>query len=289
MTEDVVAVISNSDVGYYPLRNAFPFKKIHFYHGTYRGQSEAVRSFISYSGYLYLKWWSSMVLERLSGSRKLVLVNSEQVRDEVKRFFGQEATTVWLPIDLERFKPEDQSASRKALRLPTDKVVALFAGSVHPMKGLPLIRLLMDRLPGVHWVLALRGDLPNDEGARNNLTVLRNVSPEQIPTLYSAADFCVFPSLYEPFGYVVAEALACGTPVIASRGGASQLFLREPPLSRLLISDPEALDEFVSAACEVMRDPQLYRRAVLGEVRPQLAKIMGGENWWARFFEVTGL
>ncbi|PYT80762.1 MAG: hypothetical protein DMG41_36495, partial [Acidobacteria bacterium] len=97
---DVTAVISNSDVGYYPLRLFSPtLKQIHFFHGTYRGQAEAIRPFITRAGYLYLKWWSSMVLERFSGRGKLVLCNSDQTRDEVARYFGISGTTVWPQLD----------------------------------------------------------------------------------------------------------------------------------------------------------------------------------------------
>ena len=289
LTDNVIMVISNSDVGYYRLRSKTAVKLVHFYHGTYRAQSEAIRTFISRTGYLYLKWWNSMVLERLSGRSKLVLANSEQVRDEVKQFFGQEATTVWLPIDTERFKPADSSASRRALNLPTDRPVGLFVGSAHPMKGLSIVRLLMDRLPEVHWVLALRGDLPENKVARRDVTMFQNVSPKQISLFYNAADFSVCPSLYEPFGYVVAESLACGTPVIASPGGASRLFLRERPLDRLFISDPNAVNGFLGAAREVLRDSSFYRRAVIERVRPKLEELMAHENWWRRFFEVAGL
>lgn len=289
MTDDLVAVISNSDAGFYPLRRTAPLRKIHFYHGTYRGQSEAIRPSIKYSGYLYLKWWNSMVLERLSGRGKLVLTNSEQSRDEVRRFFGQEAITVWLPIDTERFKPADPGASRKVLNLPADKAIGLFVGSMHPMKGFPIVRLLMDRLPGVHWVLALRGDLPEDQVARPGVTTVQNVSPEQISLFYNAADFSVCPSVYEPFGYVVAESLACGTPVIASPGGASRLFLREPPLDKLFLPDPNAVNGFQAAAEEVLRDPGFYRRVVIERVRPKLEDLMAPENWWRRFIEAAGL
>ncbi|MDZ7727519.1 MAG: glycosyltransferase [Dehalococcoidia bacterium] len=45
------------------------------------------------------------------------------------------------------------------------------------------------------------------------------VSHDALPVYYAAADVCVVPSYYESFGLVAIEALACGTPVIASRVG----------------------------------------------------------------------
>jgi len=289
MTEDVAAVISNSDVGYYPLHRNPPFKGIHFYHGTYRGQSEAIRPFITRAGYLYLKWWNSMVLERLSGRKKLVLTNSEQVSDEIWQFFGQKSVAVWLPIDTKRFRPLDMAESRAALGLATGKPVGIFVGSTHPMKGFPVVEWLIERLPEVHWILALRGNSPESHRAMPNVTLLQDVPHDRLPILYSAADFSVCPSLYEPFGYVAAEALACGTPVIASPGGASRLFLREPPMNRLLISNPSATQYFLDAIRDVLRDPGFYRRVVNEQIRPQIEERLARRNWHRRFFEATGL
>ena len=289
MTGDVVTVISNGDVGYYSPHRRVAVKSIHFFHGTYRRQSEAIRPFISYGGYLYLKWWNSMVLERLSGRNKLVLTNSEQTSDEVGRFFGQKSVAIWLPIDTDRFRPRDVAASRAAFGLPTGKPIGLFVGSTHPVKGFPVVQALIERLPEVHWVLALRGNLPGSKVTMLNTTILQDVAHDRIPELYGAADFSVCPSLYESFGYVVAEALACGTPVISSPGGASRLLLREPPLDRLLVSNPTATDGFADVIRDVLREPGLYRRVVVEKVRPQIEERMGPENWWRRFFEVTEL
>ena len=289
LRNDVAAVISNSDVGYFPLRSNSRFIRIHFFHGTYRGQTEAIRSFISYGGYLYMKWWNSMVLERLSGRDKIILTCSEQTSQEVARFFGQNSVAVWLPIDTEHFKPRDVVASRTTLGLPREKKIGLFVGNIQPAKGFPIIREMIDRLPEIHWVLALRGDTRGTESTRANLTVMCDVPHERIPELYNAADFTVCPSLYESFGYVVAEALACGTPVIASPGGASRIFLREPPMNRLLIPNPTVTRRFVDAVREVLDTPGVYRHVITERVRPQIQELMAPQNWWRRFFEVTGL
>lgn len=290
LNEDVVAVISNSDVGYYSLR---PLSKktrlIQFYHGTYRGQAEAIRPFIRYPGYLYLKWWDAMVLERLSGRGKQVLVCSDQVGEEVRRFFGYASTTVWYPMDLSRFSPRDPQESRRELGLPLTGPIGVFVGSAHATKGFPVVRSLIEAFPQVCWALALRGAVPEDIKSNPHVRVFQNMPNEKIPLLYSAADFALSPSRYDAFPYAVCEALACGSPVIASPSGASSLFLKEPPLNRFLVSSADATQEFLEAAREVLRDPAFYRKAVIENIRPRIEEIMSPANWWRRFLEVTGL
>lgn len=289
LTESVVVVISNGDVGYYPLRSATSPRLVHFYHGTYRGQSQAIRRFISNAGYLYLKWWNSMVLERFSGSGKIVLTCSDQVCGEVAEFFGHGAIAMWYPLDLDRFKPLDRAEARRLLALPEEKPVGLFVGSTQPTKGFPMVRKLVEALPEVYWILALRGNLLNNMPSQPNLKVLQNVPHENVSALYNAADFSLCPSLYEGFGYVVAESLSCGTPVIASPGGASRLFLKDRPFNHFLIEDPNDFSSFQDAVREVLAKPEYYRRAVIEHIRPQIEKLMAPDNWWRRFFEVTGL
>jgi glycosyltransferase involved in cell wall biosynthesis len=290
MGDDVVGVISNSDVGYYPVKGSEnSFKRIHFYHGTYRGQAEAIRPLITYPGYLYLKWFNSMVTERFSGRGKLVLCNSEQTRGEVERFFGIDALAVCLPMDTNNFSVRDSGQCRREIGLPENGPVGLFAGNTSPMKNFALVQRLIDTLDDIEWMLVLRGDVPSNLKEKSYVRIFQDVSHRTLPFFYNAADFTVCPSLYEPFGYVVAEAVACGTPAIASPGGASQMFLRQPTLERLLISAPDAFDEFVSAARDILREPEVYRRAIIEFARPKVEEWMAPENWWRRFFEITGL
>ena len=280
-------VLSNSTVGWFPLGNKV--RQAHFYHGTYRGQAEAIRPFITRKGYLKLKWWDATVLERWSGKGKLCLCNSDQTRKEVAKFFGFSGITVWYPLDATHFRPLDKTACCRQLDLPEDKPTGLFVGSVHPQKGFPTVRMLINAFPQVQWVLALRGEVPKDLQSLSAVKIFQNASYEQLPILYNAADFSLCPSRYEPFGYVVAEALACGTPVIATPGGASRLFLRNPPLDRFLVPCADGWDAFVKAVDEILSDPEGYRQVVLKEVRPQIEELMAPENWFQRFLSITGL
>ena len=230
-----------------------------------------------------------MVLERLSGRNKQVLVCSDQVGQEVRRFFGYPSTTVWYPMDLSRFFPHDPQTSRRELGLPVTGPIGVFVGSTHATKGFPVVRRLIEAIPEVYWGLALRGSVPEDIQKNPRVRVFQDMPNEKIPLLYSAADFALSPSRYDAFPYAVCEALACGSPVIASPSGASSLFLKEPPLDRFLVSSADAVREFVEAAHEILRDPDSYRKAVIKSIRPKIEEIMSPANWWRRFLEVTGL
>ncbi len=287
---DVVAMISHGPIGWYPVWwRRDHVKHIHYYHGTYRGLAEATKTVIRKRAYARLTWWDSMVLERLSGRGKICVCNSDETREEVRRFFGYEAQTVWLPMDTEHFRPLDAAQCRTRIGLQSDRAVGLFVGHVGPQKGFSTVRRLLDVLPDVQWLLAIRGKVPRDLYRRPGVRIFQDASYGEMPVLYNAADFMVCPSRYEPFGLVVAESLACGTPVIASSGGASRLFLADGRLRVLLVHTPEDVEQFGSLAREILSAPDEYRKLVLAEVRPCIEEVMSRANWWQRFSVATAL
>jgi glycosyltransferase involved in cell wall biosynthesis len=288
-TNDVVAVISNGPFGWYIPRIRPEIKRIHFYHGTYRGQAGAIARFLSRAGALKLQWWDSMVLERLSGRRKRIVCNSDQTREEVLGFFGYSGQTVWVPLNTAHFRPMDKAASRQKLGLVATEKVGLFVGNTHPTKGFPIVRALIDALPDVRWVLALRGEVPGELRDYAGVLIFPDAAYDLLPLLYNAADFALCPSLYEAFGYVVAEALACGTPVVSSPGGASRLFLSAPPFERFLIKQVDSVNDYRTAITAILADPEFHRRSVIDLIRPELQTILAPANWLRHFGECTGI
>ncbi len=126
-------------------------------------------------------------------------------------------------IDLNTFSPGDRAAARQHLQLPGDAAVCLFVGRLIPIKGIRLL-LEVSRRPEfakMTFVFAGVGPLA-DELARaaaqqSNVRFAGNVANRDLPDYYRAADVLCVPSQYaEGFGRVILEALACGTPVIAS-------------------------------------------------------------------------
>jgi glycosyltransferase involved in cell wall biosynthesis len=289
MHPGVAAVFSHATVGWYPLRVPPGCKKFHIYHGTYRGQAKAIRRFISYLGYLKLTWWDSMVLERMSGRGKQVFVVSDLIRNEVKRFYGYESITIGNPLDMSDFQPLDQQECRKHLSLPGKGVIGLFVGNTQPAKGFPMLRRMTQLFPEVDWLLVLRGAAPDENGLGPSVRIVQNAPREFMSQYYSASDFFFCPSRYDAFPYAVAEALACGVPVLASLNGVSDQFTRVPPLDRLLVGSADDEEQFSAATKEIVARPAFYREAVNRLVRPAIEDWMNLEKWWKRFIEITGL
>jgi glycosyltransferase involved in cell wall biosynthesis len=289
MHGDVAAIFSHSTVGWYPLRVTSVCKKFHLYHGTYRGQAEAIRTNISRLGYLKLKWWDSMVLERFSGRGKKIFVVSNFVRAEVRDLFGYESITLGNPLDLNDFQPLNRQECRQQLDLPRERVIGLFVGNTQPTKGFPMVRRMSQLFPDIFWLLVLRGEESVPTGLGSSVRVVQNVPRALMPTFYSAADFSFCSSLYDAFPYALPEALACDLPIVSSVNGASDQFLRIPPLKILLVDDAKDEKQFADATKEVASRPDFYRAAVASLARPAVEQWMKPENFWRRFLEFTGL
>ena len=279
-------VLSNSTVGWYPLGKSV--KHAQFFHGTYRGQAEAIRPFIKFQGYLKLKWWDAMVLERLSGKNNIALCCSEPIRTEIRRYFGYDATVMWYPINLKHFRPLDMQACRERLGLGKGPV-ALFVGNVSPLKGFSVVERIAREHPEITMLIAVRGPLPEAGRRLSNVRLFQDANYDLLPVLYNAADFSLCPSRYDAFPFVVAEALSCGTPVIASPHGASLTFYNDAALTPLLTSSTDDFEGFDRAVRLVLSEPQRWRDLVHAKITPHLEEMMAPENWWQRFIQVVGL
>jgi glycosyltransferase involved in cell wall biosynthesis len=282
---DVRLILSNSTVGWYPFGKA---KQAQFFHGTYRGQAEAIRRFIKYQGYLRLKWWDAMLLERYSGRHTIALTCSELVRNEIRRYFAYDAHVVWYPIDFGHFRPLNATHCREQLKL-NGGPVGLFVGSVSPTKGFHIVEQITRENPQVTMLIAVRGDVPEGIRILPNVRIFQDADYDLLPTLYGAADFSLSPSRYDAFSFVVAEALSCGTPVIASPHGASLTFYAEAPLDQLLTASSDDYEGFRRAVRTVLSDPLHWRTVIETKVRPRLEQMMAPENWWRRFSGIVGL
>ncbi len=174
-------------------------------------------------------------------------------------------------VDLSLFRPLSQERSRQHLGVCDRQHMVLFVGRIEPLKGIDtLLRamaLVVQDFP--RWkeeicVCIVGGDaserpeainaemerlraLREELGISELVTFLGAQAQDTLPYYYSAADVLVVPSHYESFGMVALEAMACGTPVIASKvGGLS--FTVQDGITGFHVPDrnPEALAERIS-------------------------------------------
>jgi D-inositol-3-phosphate glycosyltransferase len=146
-------------------------------------------------------------------------------------------------VDLDLFRPILRNEAKKVLGLPLERCVILFVGRIEPLKGIDtLLRAIALIAPDIPcWQDALSvviiGGAPGAGIEKVNAELARlerlraNLGIEELVTFqgakdqdtlvyyYSAAEMVVVPSQYESFGMVALEAMACGTPVIASKVG----------------------------------------------------------------------
>ena len=173
-------------------------------------------------------------------------------------------------VDLERFQPIIKETAKKRVGIPCGDTNILFAGRIEPLKGidtlLQAMALIQKRQPAAldNLCVAIIGgdpwaDDPDDEMARlqalrrelgihDLVTFLGSKDQDSLPNYYAAAEMVVMPSHYESFGLVALEAMAMGTPVIASEVGGLAFVVRDGETGFHVPSrDPEALAEKIYA------------------------------------------
>jgi D-inositol-3-phosphate glycosyltransferase len=100
-------------------------------------------------------------------------------------------------------------------------------------------------------------DLRRDFGVEEVVTFLGNRGQDTLPYYYSAADVVVMPSHYESFGMVALEAMACGTPVVASQVGGLA-YLIQDGVTGYHVRDQEP-EELAARLTMIMDDESIHK------------------------------
>jgi glycosyltransferase involved in cell wall biosynthesis len=161
----------------------------------------------------------------------MVTVNSEFMSVELtdRRLPIRKLRVVKNGVDLEIFRP--------ASDWPADGGYILFVGRLVEQKGIEyLLRAfsyVRQKFPDVRLMIVGDGEFKEWlERLASNLTILRNVDfvpwvqHEDLARLYQRARIVVIPSIFEPFGMVALEAMACKRPVVASNIGGLREIVR---------------------------------------------------------------
>ncbi len=175
-------------------------------------------------------------------------------------------------VDISQFYPIPKDEAREFTNIPLEHQNILFVGRIEPLKGVDLLiqaigmmtqQRFIDRKklsvtiiggdPAVsraemtHEMARLQ-DLRNEYGIGDVVTFLGKRSQDTLAYYYSSADILVMPSHYESFGMVALEAMACGTPVVATEVGGLAYLIKDGLTGFLFPGDdPNALCDRLTA------------------------------------------
>jgi D-inositol-3-phosphate glycosyltransferase len=191
-------------------------------------------------------------------------------------------------VDTSHFYPIPPDEAKEFIGVPPCERMLLFVGRIEPLKGIDtLIKAIaiIERQDVCVCLVVIGGEpvagpqATNEEMARLQLmreqaglsdlvTFLGKRSQDTLPYYYSAAEAVVVPSFYESFGMVALEAMACGTPVVASQVGGLAFLVQDGVTGFTVpVDDPQALaDRLMELIC----DPELRRK--LGQQATETAR-----------------
>lgn len=219
-----------------------------------------------------------------------VLATSPQEEEHMRKLVSTQGTIEMIPCgtDLNKFGAIRRQEARQKLGIAPDAKVVIYVGRFDPRKG---IETLVRAIAHSNWrgcsdlkLIIGGGSRPGQsdgierdriEGivAEMNLSDITlfpgRLDDDTLPIYYAAADACVVPSHYEPFGLVAIEAMASRTPVVASNVGGLR-FTVVPEVTGLL-APPKDEAAFASAMDRILADPALRDR--LGETGRQRVEI----------------
>ena len=204
-----------------------------------------------------------------------IVATSPQEKKHMRSLVSTKGKIDIIPCgtDIHNFGSVDREAARAKLGIDPETKVVLYVGRFDPRKGIETVvravggsklrdseklQLIIgggstpgnsdgierDRIEGII----------NELGMNDITTLPGRLCQKVLPTYYAAADVCVVPSHYEPFGLVAIEAMASGTPVVASDVGGLQFTV--VPEETGLLAPPQDVEAFREAIDRILINPE---------------------------------
>lgn len=261
-------------------------------------------------GYDVSSWVEKCALEMADA---VIAVSREDLREILARF-DVKAHKAWVipnGIDVERYRPVAERGYLRQLGIPEEVPYVLFLGRISRQKGIGHFLNAARRLDPRAQVVLCAGSPDTPElaeeiekawaqvkGERPHSVWIREMIPRDAAIqLYSHASVFCCPSVYEPFGIINLEAMACETPVVASAvGGIQDVVVPGEtgfliPFERRSPEDPEPSDperfalELAEAMNRLLADRALAR--TLGKKgRQRVRQVFGWDQVARRVLDV---
>jgi glycogen(starch) synthase len=202
------------------------------------------------------------------------VVCSTYMHEQVRALFGapdQRVDVIPNGVEVDALAPPaDEIRALRRTLADDDTHLVLFAGRLEYEKGvqtvLHALERLVTRVGAVRFLVAGVGTysdelrrLVDELGLEHRVHFTGFLEERALRLHYAAADVAVAPSIYEPFGLVATEAMACGTPVVASDTGGLREIIAE---GTGLTFPPQDAEQLADRIAEVLVDPALAERLV---------------------------
>jgi len=207
------------------------------------------------------EWMKASMLDSLSGDAARIAVVHHGIAFEPRRR-TQRSVVAWR----DRFAPQGER-------------LVMYVGRLSPEKGVSSLlasaRLVLDQERDVRYVLvggtadtcaALAQEIERDVVLSGRVHLTGWLGERDLWDLRHAADVAVVPSSYEAFGYAALEAMAAGTPVVATNaGGLPDIILHNQtgllvPLTTTADRREPDVPQLARAQLALLRDPRLHQR-----------------------------
>jgi glycosyltransferase involved in cell wall biosynthesis len=240
------------------LKKSRPLLQVHTYH------SLAAVKYKSVSTIPTIAKTRLQVEKTLLETADRVVATSPQEKEHMRSLVSSKGNIdiISCGTDIEQFGSIARSTARRELGIAPETKVVLYVGSFDPRSDIEtLVRAVsLSAVPKADVKLIIGGgwrpgesdgkerdrigSIVEELGLNDITSFPGGLSRDILPAYYAAADVCVVPSHYEPLGLVALEAMACGTPVIASDVGglkytvvSQETGLLAPPKNEAVFAD----------------------------------------------------
>ncbi len=204
-----------------------------------------------------------------------IVATSPQEKEHMRSLVSSKGNIEIIPCgtDIERFGSTDRATAREKLGIAADAKVIFYVGRFDERKGIETLVRAVDRANlrnDENLVLIIGGGsrpgasdglereriegIVSELGLSDRTRFPGRIGEDALVLYYSAADVCVVPSHYEPFGLVAIEAMASGIPVIASDVGGLQFTVINEKTG--LLAPAKDVDAFAVAIDRIVSNPE---------------------------------
>lgn len=210
--------------------------------------------------------------QEIMNSSNIIVATSDFEKEDFAKIYKITTSKIKIipcGVNIKKFRQINKTEAREKIKMSLDEKMILFVGRLEWRKGIATLingagEFIKDNLEMKEKIklyivggsIGKRGsrlekeelrrlkDIARNLGIRENIIFMGNLPQDKLKYYYSAADVCVIPSYYEPFGLIPLEAMSCKAPVIASATGGLRFTVQDNKTGLLFPPrQPKALAE----------------------------------------------